>query len=372
MSVFIESHNVISALGFSSQENFQNICDGNSGLKYYESSKYSSTPIVSSQIERALIENEFSKIGTNSLYTQFEKLSILSLYKSLQNSTVNPADEKTVLILSTTKGNIDILEKKQLHKKERLYLWHTAQVIADFFEMTTKPMVVSNACISGLSAMILADRLISSGQYENALIVGADLVSKFVVSGFQSFQSLSLEICKPFDANRDGLNIGEAVASVIVTKERKESKFEIVRGAIHNDSNHISGPSRTGEGLFLAIGNTIVDEEIDYISAHGTATPYNDNMEAVAISRAILNDVPLNSFKGFFGHTLGAAGVLETVMLLESMQNNKIVKTFGYNEFGVSEQVNVAKENIDKEIKYALKLASGFGGCNAALLIKKL
>lgn len=375
MSVFVESHNILSSLGFSSSENYQNVLMGTSGVQEYVNTPLSPIPLMASIIDDQKLKEEFSKIGNSTEYTRFEQISILSISKALQNSQVDPTSKRTLFILATTKGNVELLEDAKGFEPERLYLWHTAKVIADFFSFVNTPVVVSNACISGVSAMVVAKRLIDAGQYDHAVVVGADAISRFVVSGFQSFQSLSLQRCRPFDASRDGLNIGEAAATVVITKtptEPAENLTEIVRGAMHNDANHISGPSRTGEGLYLAITDTVRGESVDFISAHGTATPYNDNMESMAISRSGLNHVPVNSIKGFFGHTLGAAGVLESIIAIESMRNNTLIKTIGFEEYGVSEEIEIIRNNCEKNIGSILKLASGFGGCNAALLMKKV
>ena len=232
--------------------------------------------------------------------------------------------------------------------------------------------MISNACISGLAAMVLATRMIKAGLYRRAVILGADAISRFMVSGFQSFMSLSASGCMPFDARRDGLNLGEGAASILLEAgDAMEGDIELVRGAMHNDANHISGPSRTGEGLFLAIRDALEGARPDLISAHGTATPYNDNMESIAVSRSGLNDVPVNSLKGYFGHTLGAAGLLEAIISIESMKAGVAIGTRGFEEYGVSEQINVIRDNFKHEINSVLKLASGFGGSNAAVLIRK-
>ncbi|MCR6639302.1 MAG: hypothetical protein NVV82_10030 [Sporocytophaga sp.] len=147
-------------------------------------------------------------------------------------------------------------------------------------------------------------------------------------------------------------------------------------GAITNDANHISGPSRTGEGLFLAIDGALKDavataEEIDYISGHGTATNYNDEMESKAIHSARLENVPMNSLKGYIGHTLGAAGIAESVMAAYSMKNNILFATAGFSKMGVTQPVNVLSDCMEKKLKKVLKTAAGFGGCNAALIFEK-
>lgn len=151
---------------------------------------------------------------------------------------------------------------------------------------------------------------------------------------------------------------------------------KVVSGAISNDANHISGPSRTGQELGYAIKKSLIDaglgpDDIDYISAHGTATPYNDEMEANAINYAGLQQVPTNSLKAYYGHTLGAAGLIESIITLHSMKENIILPSAGYEDNGVSKPVNICTSLQHTEVKHALKTASGFGGCNAAMIFSK-
>jgi 3-oxoacyl-[acyl-carrier-protein] synthase-1 len=145
------------------------------------------------------------------------------------------------------------------------------------------------------------------------------------------------------------------------------------KGFSSNDANHISGPSRTGEGLYIAITRTLQHNPlpVDHVSAHGTATPYNDEMESVALARAGLLDVPVNSMKGYWGHTLGAAGVIESVAAAWSLKNHILIGTMGFQENGVSEPVRVIENTEAAAIGSCLKMASGFGGCNAALMFYK-
>ena len=180
--------------------------------------------------------------------------------------------------------------------------------------------MVSNACTSGVLAIITGARLIRAGLFDNVVINGTDILSEFVLSGFNSFKSLSTGPCRPFDKTRDGLSLGEGSGTIILTANPylSNNSVHIVAGEgfSTNDANHISGPSRTGEGLFLAINRLMkkTNVSIDYISAHGTATPFNDEMESIAITRAGLQSVPVNGFKGYWGHTLGAAGIIESIM----------------------------------------------------------
>ena len=206
------------------------------------------------------------------------------------------------------------------------------------------------------------------------------MVTKFIMSGFNSFQALSAEPCKPYDKNRVGINLGEAVASVLVTSERNnlpEESVEILGDATCNDANHISGPSRTGEGLYRSIKSALEEanlkaSEIDYISAHGTATSFNDEMEAIAFNRLGMENIPLNSLKGYFGHTLGASGLLETIVGMHSLKINTLFTSKGYDELGLSKPLNIINRKEIKPLNIFLKTASGFGGCNTAVIFKKL
>ena len=138
----------------------------------------------------------------------------------------------------------------------------------------------------------------------------------------------------------------------------------------------MSGPSRTGEGLASAIAGAIKEagilpSEIDVISAHGTATLYNDEMEALAFQTRGLGAVPVYSVKGNIGHTLGAAGIIETIYLANSMQQDKLIPSKGFSETGTSVALNIVTEAVSKKLTTGLKTASGFGGGNTALILKK-
>ena len=147
-------------------------------------------------------------------------------------------------------------------------------------------------------------------------------------------------------------------------------------GGLSNDANHISGPSRTGEELAMAMRQALQEAgkqpaEIDFISAHGTATLYNDEMEAKAFHIMNIAEKPINSMKGYFGHTLGAAGVLETILSAESLKQDQLIASAGFDQIGVSKPLNVIREPSNIKLNTCLKTASGFGGCNAAIVLQK-
>ena len=271
------------------------------------------------------------------------------------------------------------MEEDKYSDVERISLHHSAKVVAEYFGNTNTPVIVSNACISGVLAVVTGRRLIQSGMYDNVVVAGADLITKFILSGFYSFQAISDQPCKPFDKTRNGVTLGEAAGTIILSAFSDDIKEVIcvTGGSVTNDANHISGPSRTGEELSYAIQKTIQEaaiknSEIDFISLHGTATIYNDEMEGNAVNLSDLQDIPANSMKGYFGHTLGAAGIIESVISIYSMKNNLIIPTLRYSDYGLTKQINISNTILKKPLYNCLKTASGFGGCNAALLLSKL
>lgn len=375
MDIFTSYHNIISPLGFTTKENYSALLKDQLGVKPRHLGKLNELFCLA-VIDEQKINAASEKIKDAILYTKLEKLSILSIQDVLDQSGISLSDKKTLLIYSTTKGNIDLLDNSQKHAfpNERTYLSVMTNTIGNYFKAVNKPLVLSNACISGLLAIIMAQRLIKARQYDNVVVCGGDLVTEFTTSGFKSFNALSPEPCKPFDAKRIGINLGEAVSTILISKNTKApSSMKILNGASANDANHISGPSRTGDGLFKAVTETLQGQKIkiDTISAHGTATPYNDEMESIAFERAGLTNSPVNSLKGYYGHTLGAAGVLETVIALEGALNNQLIRSAGYSEKGVSGNIEIIKNSETRNIENFLKTASGFGGCNAAALFVK-
>lgn len=380
---YIVSDNIISPLGFTSADNFEQLKKKKTGiLQRMEYSVFSEDPLCAAIIDSKRLDSEFRKLNPQDEYTRFEKLLILSIRDALQNSMVDITSKRTLLIISSTKGNIDLLDTSLAAKfdKKRIYLWESANVIANYFKNENKPLIVSNACVSGVVAIILAKRLLEQDQYENIIVSGADVLSRFVVSGFQSFKAVSNEVCKPYDASRDGISLGEGCGTIVLTNKQQlvtnKQPIIVKGGASSNDANHISGPSRTGDGLLLAITKTLKESnvqpsEVDYISGHGTATLFNDEMESLAITDAALAKVPMNSLKSYFGHTLGAAGIIESIIGLHSMRDNTLIGTYNYNEPGVSKPVHIIKDTQTAKVDTCLKTAAGFGGCNAAVLFQK-
>ena len=300
--------------------------------------------------------------------TRFESMVVTSIREALSQTTLDVSQPNVIFIISTTKADVELLEESP--DSNILSPADSAQHIARELGFTTEPIVVCNACISGLSALILASRLLEVGQYDYAVVCGADSQSRFIVSGFQSLKALSPEPCRPFDMERMGLNLGEAAATMILS--RGVGNWVIGPGAVRNDATHISNPDKNGEGSFLAL-KTVVNnsnqESLAFVNAHGTATIFNDQMESVAIERAGLMDIPVNAYKGYYGHTMGAAGVLEIILSMTAIDDHTILATKGFEELGVSGHISLSASHQATSKSAFVKMLSGFGGCNAALLV---
>lgn len=365
---YIIADNIISPLGETSEENYLSVKAGRSGIRAYEPG----TCNIPEGFYASLLFEDFETLALRSA-----QKAIANAQKTMGNALLELKGKRTAFILSSTKGNIE----------ENISLADSAQRIASQLGIDSKPIVVCNACISGLSALILGNRLIDSGLYDFAIVCGCDTPRQFILSGFQSLKALSPEPCRPFDMERMGLNLGEAAATLILSKNPIQgNSWRMGDGFIRNDAFHISTPSKTADGLYLSLQRTLESftkeisstcKQIDmkahlaFINAHGTATLFNDQMESVAIGRAGLSELPANAYKSFWGHTMGAAGILETIISMKAIDDDTILGTRGFSELGVSGKMNICAENRPTDKKGFIKMLSGFGGCNATIWAAK-
>lgn len=358
---FITYSALITPLGNTPEGNFAEMKSGKSGVQVANESGFNK--------ENWPLGRITNLNASTHRYTRLLEQACESLISTYGKELLSAP--QTGIIISSTKGELDDLPGDSFES--------TRNTIQTILNTSNAPVVISNACISGVLAINTAADFVETERYENVFVIGLDALSDFVVYGFQSLFALSAERCRPFDEARKGISIGEAVGVVLVSKEPHASSSFNARylgGSSSNDANHISGPSRTGEGLVRSVRKTfnrsnVSANEIDFISAHGTGTNYNDEMESIAFDRLEMAEVPLNSMKGFFGHTLGASGVIEVIASLLMMKNNLLIPSLGFETQGTSRKINVLKENTEKEVRTILKTGSGFGGGNASLIIQK-
>jgi len=369
--VYILADSVVTPLGASTAENMENLFSGNSAIKNYHHSQIGN--FYASKFDEGY---PFPTKKNADTYTKIERLFIASVEQAIEDLPFDLNQSDVVFVFASTKGNVEYLADP-LFDPNRLRIGVMADAVINYFNNPNKPIIVSNACISGLQAIQYAHQILQRGQYKYAIVTGADCFSEFILSGFHSFQALSPFACKPFDKNRSGLTLGEGCGTLILSsvKPEEEEAVEILSIVSSNDANHLSGPSRTGEGLSSAIIGAMHEagveaSAIDVIAAHGTATMYNDEMESLAFQTAGVTHAPVYSIKGNIGHTLGAAGIIETIYLANSIKQNKLIPSIGYSEVGTSIPLNITTRATVQKLGIGLKTASGFGGGNTALILK--
>jgi len=294
--------------------------------------------------------------------------------------------ERIGLVLSTTKANIEGLERLADHRPcsgaARRHFQGDLLAADLAAEQGARGPVqcVSLACISGLVAIQQGAKLIQRGAADAVLVVGVDHLSAFVVAGFSALKALDPIGCRPFDRDRRGLSPGEAGDAIVLVRADATNPIArpiTIRGwSTSNDANHMTGPSRDGSGLALAIQSALRSaglqpREIDYVHAHGTGTAYNDAMESQAV-RAVFGDgcPPISGSKGMLGHTLGAAGVVETIVCALAMQDQLLPGTPRLNAAAEGAPAGLIFEpRPASPLQYVVKLNTGFGGVNGALVL---
>ena len=294
--------------------------------------------------------------------------------------------ERIGLVLSTTKAEISALEKLHASRscsevaRRHLLLGLLAADLAAAHSAAGPVRCVSVACVSGLTALQLGSDLVRRQAADAVLVVGADALADFVLAGFSTLRSLEADGCKPFDQNRVGLSLGEGAGAIVLTARGKTPGpcWTIIGGGSSNDANHLTGPSRDGSGLALAIERALhraqlAPAEICFVQAHGTGTLYNDRMESLALRTVFGERIPpFNSCKGMIGHTLGAAGLLETIFCIAAGNVRALPGTPGLRVRDPEVPPSVLADPLrNTTMRHVLKINSGFSGTNAALVLRR-
>lgn len=296
---------------------------------------------------------------------------------------IKPVPPRTFIIWSGIKGNAEFIESGQSMPPPYLP-GHYRSWVARQLNIPDQGMEINAACASSTVGLALGAQKIARGSCSCVLVCAADLVTRFVHTGFSALKALTSKTCRPFDKARDGLCLGDGAVAILLTDEAtlRENQLEplaVISGwGIANDANHITGPARDGSGLVLAIESALTMAsvkagKVEAFCAHGTGTVYNDGMELTAVERVFgERRFPVFSIKGSIGHTLGAAGGIETAISVLALLKKQVPPNTGLEQAEdraigrVSDQMQTfAGNNI-------LTSNSGFGGVNAALLLEKV
>ena len=284
--------------------------------------------------------------------------------------------QKTHLFCATTKGAVDELLEEGGDKLGQP--WQIADYLAGRFGLTEGRTTVSAACASGTLAIIQGAMKIAAGESDHVLVVGFDLVAEFILAGFDSLKALSPEGAKPFDRSRNGLSLGDGAGWLLLEAEESVQPGTTILGSLESwaiscDATHITAPCRRASGLIAALDKLFADASVPIggINAHGTGTIYNDAMELLAFNEKCAPGIPVCSVKGALGHSLGAAGVVEAMISLLSLQHNILPPTVGLEIPETSSCVLSGEKPLSLLYPSVVTSNSGFGGINAALLLTK-
>ena len=394
--VYITGIGAISAIGNNVAENFNSLKNKKSGIgKITLLNTIFKDEIPAGEVklsDKHLIEQ--LQLTEKEAYTRTALLGITAVKEALKNAGISdPSKEKTGIVSATTVAGMVSSEKYYLDflnsdLNNDFIKTHEAadstEKIADYFGISEFMTTISTACSSSANAIIIGTRLIKNGILDRVIVGGTDALSKFTLNGFNTLMILDRKPCKPFDNERQGLNLGEAAAYLIleseelVNKENKKPLAVISGYANANDAFHQTASSPNGYGASLAMQQALETaklkpEEIDYINVHGTGTANNDLSEGRAMLNVFDNKIPkFSSTKAYTGHTLAAAGSLEAVFSVLSLQNKIIFPNLRFqnpmSEFHLIPETEIL-ENI--EIKHIMSSSFGFGGNGTVLIISE-
>ncbi|MDF1884505.1 beta-ketoacyl-[acyl-carrier-protein] synthase family protein, partial [Sulfurimonas sp. SAG-AH-194-C21] len=231
---------------------------------------------------------------------------------------------------------------------------------------------ISTACTSSANAFLLASRLINVEAYENILVVGADALCYTTVCGFYALSVLSSKPCTPFSEGREGMNVAEAIAAVLVQNVQTKDSIELCGVGASSDAYHMTNPDPEAGGAVSSMSKALVDaginaEDINYVNAHGTGTLANDNVEALAVEKLFGKSVSVSSTKAITGHTLGAAGAIEAIISCETIKQGKIPPQ---TNMKTQDNTNIKIPTVteSQQINYVISNSFAFGGNNTSII----
>ncbi len=291
------------------------------------------------------------------------------------------------VILATAKGNISEIEAWMAALRQGSRIDPVPELMSDSLQAVTHQFgfggpcyVLSTACTSGLTALIEAGELLAGGVVSEVVVVAAETITDFTHSGFQALKALTKTTCRPFDKSRDGLALGSAAAACLLRRiepwPRSEGTVSLVGWGMAADAVHRTAPDRTAGGLIRAIRSALAmaglgPEAIDVVAVHGTGTRYNDQMEATALRALFSHQPAITGIKGLIGHTLGAAGLIETLLAGRCLITGLVPPMVGLQQSEYPDLNLVIQSGPVRPLKYLLKTASGFGGLNAAVILSQ-
>ncbi len=399
MNIAITGEGIVSAIGLNKQEVLQSLLDKKTGIgemKHLQSVHHE-LPVGEVDLSNDQMK-EMLGIPCGNMMSRTALLGMLAIRQALEDAGIDEEKQKNtlstgkkpriVLVSGTTVGGMDMTELCfDLPEEERSldFLKHhdcgsSTQLMADHFGIFCETTTLSTACSSAANAIMLGARLLKAGQADIVVAGGTEALSRFHLNGFNSLMILDHEQCRPFDATRAGLNLGEGAAFVVLESEETAQRRGVATHAYLTgygnacDAYHQTASSEDGEGAYLAMKEALETAhlqptDIQYVNAHGTGTPNNDQSESVSLKRIFGEDMPLvSSTKSFTGHTTSASGSIETVICMLAMQHHFVPASLGWKN-QMENGITPATGRSDIQLEHVMCNSFGFGGNDSALII---
>lgn len=391
--ILITGCGVVSAIGNNKAETLDALLNNRSGVGplVYLKTEHKEFPVG----EVKMSDEEMRKrlnISDNAITTRTALMGMTALDEALKDAKITPELIPEIGFISgTTVGGMDMSEQFYLdyvnNEKHKEYIavhdcGSCSEMTAEHFGKFAFITTLSTACSSAANAIILGANMIRCGKANIVVVGGSECITKFHLNGFNSLMILDTQWCRPFDATRAGLNLGEGAAYLVLESEESAKKRGVKAQAILSgygnacDAFHQTASSPDGEGAFRAMKEAlqladIKPDKIDYINAHGTGTPNNDASESAAVKRLFGDNVPpMSSTKQFTGHTTSASGSIEAVFCILALQNGFVPVNLNWSQ-PMEDGIVPVHQTVKKELKHILCNAFGFGGNDSSLLLSK-
>ncbi len=387
-SIVITGEGIVSAIGLDKLSVLRSLQDGKTGIgtMQYLDSVHKELPVGEVPLSN---EEMKEQLGISGLASRTALMGILAIKQAIDEAKIQKGNKRIVLISGTTVGGMDLTERyyeelvhgdfKHLDCLEYHDCGGCTQFMVNYFGIFSDFTTISTACSSAANALILGANLLKNGQADLVIAGGTEALSKFHLNGFNSLMILDKEVCRPFDATRAGLNLGEGAAFLVLETEESARQRDVPIHAYLNgygnacDAFHQTATSENGEGAYLAMNEAlrmagILPSDVQYVNAHGTGTPNNDASESVALNRVFGKKMPLvSSTKSYTGHTTSASGSIESVISILALQHQFVPGNLGWkNPFNDGIIPTLGESHY--ELHHVLCNSFGFGGNDSALL----
>ena len=396
--IVVTGSGIICSIGTNKEEVFLSLKEKRSGIKIHNfqwKGEAMQLPFAAINQSNDQLRQQLG-LENSSIYSRTTLIGILAAKQALKESNIRSRSAlRGGLVSSTTVGGMDLTEDifnsiqssdtTNWHKLKAHDSGYCAECIANELQLCDFVTTISTACSSAANAVQLGAKLLLSNNLDYVVVGGTDALTRFTTNGFRSLMIYDEDLCKPWDNQREGLNLGEGAAYLVLQRKSDvdDSKVQaIVSGyANANDAFHQTASSSEGEGAYLAMKGALnlaglTAEQIGYVNVHGTGTENNDASETIALERIFANSekppVPVSTTKSYTGHTLAAAGSIEAVISVIAIQNQIIPANLRLKDPILNTVFKVVREPMQKKVSHILSNSFGFGGNCTTLILSSL